>query len=120
VAGKGFHLERGLDGGGDEPRGFRVDDDVPAEQDAADDLPGMQERIVRANGGGLGRTRTVELRSWSGVVVGAFGKNSGTGAEPAGRDAGQGHLLGGGVVHLGGLGRGGQGRQSRMVPGVVA
>ena len=32
-------LERGLDGGG-EVRGLRVDGDVPAEQHAADDLPG--------------------------------------------------------------------------------
>jgi hypothetical protein len=31
-------LERGLDGGGDELRGLRVDDDVPAEEHAADDL----------------------------------------------------------------------------------
>ena len=53
-------LERGLDGGGDEPRGLRVDDDVPAEQNAADDLPGMRGRVVRADGGGLGHTRTVE------------------------------------------------------------
>jgi len=33
--------ERGLDGVGDELRGLRVDDDVPAEQHAADDLPGV-------------------------------------------------------------------------------
>jgi hypothetical protein len=50
-------LERGLDGSGDEPRGLRVDDDVPAEQNAADDLPGMRGRVVRAAGGGLGHTR---------------------------------------------------------------
>src|SRR6266568_6733832 len=36
-------LERGLDGGGDELRGLRVDDDVPAEQHAADDLRGRSE-----------------------------------------------------------------------------
>ena len=58
--GRRTRLERGLDGGGDEPRGLRVDDDVPAEQNAADDLPGMRGRIVRADGGGLGHTRTVE------------------------------------------------------------
>ncbi len=34
-------LERGLDGVGDELRGLRVDGDVPAEQHAADDLPGV-------------------------------------------------------------------------------
>jgi hypothetical protein len=43
-----------------ELRGLRVDDDVPAEQNAADDLPGMRGRIVRADGGGLGHTRTVK------------------------------------------------------------
>ena len=58
--GRRTRLERGLDGGGDEPRGLRVDDDVPAEQNAADDLPGMRGRVVRADGGGLGHTRTVE------------------------------------------------------------
>ena len=31
--------ERGLDGGGGELHGLRVDDDVPAEQNAADGLP---------------------------------------------------------------------------------
>ena len=51
-------LKRGLDGGDDEPRGFRVDDDVPAEQNAADDQPGMRGRVVRADGGGLGHTRS--------------------------------------------------------------
>ena len=30
-----------------EPRVFRVDDDVPAEQNAAYDLPDMQARVVR-------------------------------------------------------------------------
>jgi len=34
-------LERGLDGVGDELRGLRVDGDVPAEQHATDDLPGV-------------------------------------------------------------------------------
>ncbi len=57
--GRRTRLERGLDGG-DEPRGLRVDDDVEAEQNGADDLPGMRGRIVRADGGGLGHTRTVE------------------------------------------------------------
>jgi len=62
-------LERGLDGGRDELRGLRVDDDVPAEQNAADDLPGVRERIVRADGsgGGTGYTRDCRrLRSWTG------------------------------------------------------
>ena len=43
--------------------GLRVDDDVPAEQNAADDMPGMRGRIVRADGDGLGHTRTVEETS---------------------------------------------------------
>jgi hypothetical protein len=43
-------LERRLDGGGDELRGLRVDDDVPAEQHAADDLPGVRERVLRVGG----------------------------------------------------------------------
>ena len=47
-------LERGLDGGGDELRGLRVDDDVPAEQHAADDLPGVPGRVLRADGDGAG------------------------------------------------------------------
>ena len=45
-------LERRLDGGGDQLRGFRVDDDVPAEQHAADHLPGVRGRVVRADGAG--------------------------------------------------------------------
>jgi hypothetical protein len=49
-------LERGLNGSGDELRGLRVDDDVPAEQHAADDLPGVLGRVLRADGGGA-RTR---------------------------------------------------------------
>jgi hypothetical protein len=61
--GRCTRLERGLDGGGDELRGLRVDDDVPAEQNAADDLPGMRGRVVRADGGGLRHTRTVEETS---------------------------------------------------------
>ena len=40
-------MERRLDGGGDELRGLRVDDDVPAEQHAADDLPGVPGRVLR-------------------------------------------------------------------------
>src|SRR5690349_4617415 len=43
-------LERGLDGGGHELRGFRVDGDVPAEQDAADDLPGVPGCVLRVGG----------------------------------------------------------------------
>jgi hypothetical protein len=45
-------LERGLDGGRDELRGLRVDDDVPAEQHVADDLPGVPGHVVRADGSG--------------------------------------------------------------------
>ena len=47
-------LEHGLDGGRDELRGLRVDDDVPAEQHAADHLPGARGRVVWADGGGGG------------------------------------------------------------------
>ncbi len=43
-------MERGLDGGGDEVRGLRVDDDVSAEQHAADDLPGVPGCVLRAGG----------------------------------------------------------------------
>lgn len=43
--------ERGLDGGRDKLRGLRVDD-VPAEQDAADHVPGLRGRAGRADGGG--------------------------------------------------------------------
>ena len=46
--------QRGLDGGRDELRGLRVDDDVPAEQNAADHLPDVPGRVVRADGGGRG------------------------------------------------------------------
>jgi hypothetical protein len=41
---------RGLDGVGDELRGLRVDDDVAAEQHAADDLPGVPGRVLRVGG----------------------------------------------------------------------
>jgi hypothetical protein len=51
---RGADLERGLDGGRDELRGLRIDDDVPAEQHAADDLPGVRRRVARAGGGGEG------------------------------------------------------------------
>ena len=47
-------LERGLDGGRDELRCLRIDDDVPAQQHAADDLPCVRERAGRASGGGGG------------------------------------------------------------------
>ena len=50
-------LERGLDGGRDELCCLRIDDDVPAQQHAADDLPGMRQRVVRADGSGLAHTR---------------------------------------------------------------
>jgi hypothetical protein len=43
-------LERGLDGGGDEVRGLRVNGDVAAEQHAADDLPGVPGRILETVG----------------------------------------------------------------------
>ena len=56
--------ERGLDGGGDELRGLGVDDDVPAEQNTADDLPSVWRRVARADSGrggtggiGLGHTQ---------------------------------------------------------------
>ena len=64
-------LERGLDRGRDELRGLRVDDDVPAEQHAADDLPGMRGRVVRADGG-LGHTRDCR-RNGPGPVAGHAG-----------------------------------------------
>ena len=43
-------LECSLDGVGDKLRGLRVDGDVAAEQHAADDLPGVPGRILRAGG----------------------------------------------------------------------
>lgn len=43
-------LERGLDDGDDELRGLRVYDNVPAEQHAADDLPGVPGRVLRVGG----------------------------------------------------------------------
>jgi len=43
-------LERRLDGGGHELRRVRVDDDVPAEQHAAGDPPGVPGRILRVGG----------------------------------------------------------------------
>ena len=42
AAGTAPCLKRGLDGSRDQLRGLRVDDDVPAEQHAADHLPGMR------------------------------------------------------------------------------
>jgi hypothetical protein len=39
-------LERSLDGGRDEPRGLGVNDDVPAEHNTANDLPGVRRRIA--------------------------------------------------------------------------
>jgi hypothetical protein len=53
-AGRRTIFERGLNGGRDELRGLRVDDNIPAEQHAADDLPGVQMRVVRADGAGEG------------------------------------------------------------------
>ena len=47
-------MERGLQGVGDELRGVGVDDDVPGEQHAADDLPGVRGRTLRAAGGAEG------------------------------------------------------------------
>jgi hypothetical protein len=52
--GRRIRLERGLDGGRDEPRGLGVNDDVPAEQDTADDLPGVRRRVLWADGDGRG------------------------------------------------------------------
>jgi hypothetical protein len=43
-------LEHGLDCGGDELRGLRVDRDVPAEQHAADDVADVAGRVLRAVG----------------------------------------------------------------------
>jgi hypothetical protein len=43
-------LERRLDGGGDELRGLGVDGNVPAEQHAADDVPGVPGRVLRFGG----------------------------------------------------------------------
>jgi hypothetical protein len=43
-------LKRRLDGGGDELCGLRIDDDVPAEQHAADYPPGVPERGLRGGG----------------------------------------------------------------------
>jgi len=71
-------LERGLDGGRDELRGLRVDDDVPAEQHAADDLPGVRGRIVRADGGGGGT---------GGIGLGHTRDSKGYGPGPAARHA---------------------------------
>ena len=43
-------MERRLDGVGDELRGLDVDSDVPAEQHAVDDLPGVPGRVLEAVG----------------------------------------------------------------------
>jgi hypothetical protein len=43
-------VECSLDGVGDKLRGLRVDGNVPAERHAADDLPGVLGRILRACG----------------------------------------------------------------------
>ena len=43
-------LKRGLDGGGHELRSFRVDDDVPAEQHAANDVADVAGRVLRVVG----------------------------------------------------------------------
>jgi hypothetical protein len=40
-------LEHRLDGVGDELCRLRVDSDIPAEQHAADDLPGVPGRVLR-------------------------------------------------------------------------
>jgi len=47
-------VEGGLDGGGGELHGLRVDDDVPAEQHAAGDLSGVPGCVLRADGDGAG------------------------------------------------------------------
>ena len=74
-------LERGPDGGRDEPRGLRVDDDVPAKQHAADHLCGEPGRVVRTDSGsggtggiGLGHTRTVEETSVRRVLSSGAGE----------------------------------------------
>jgi hypothetical protein len=43
-------LEHCLDGGGDELRGFRVNDDVAAEQHAADDSRGVPGGVLQVGG----------------------------------------------------------------------
>lgn len=50
----------GREGGRDELSGLRVDGDVPAEQNAADDLPSVRVRLVQVDGGG-GGTRGIGL-----------------------------------------------------------
>jgi len=42
--------------------GLRVDDDVPAEQHAADDLPSVRGRVVRAGSDGAGLGHTSDCR----------------------------------------------------------
>jgi hypothetical protein len=73
--GRRTDLERGLDGGRDELRGRRVNDDVPAEQHAADDPPGVRGHVLRADAGGggaggvwLGHTRDVEETAPAGLI----------------------------------------------------
>ena len=73
--GKRTGSERGLDGDRDVPSGLGVDDDAPAEQNTADDLPGVGRRVARADGGGggtgglgLGHTRD-RRRSGSGRLL---------------------------------------------------
>jgi hypothetical protein len=72
-------LECGLDGGRDEPRGLGVNNDVPAEQNTADDLPSVGRSVALADGGGggtggigLGHTRD-SRRSGAGPVAGHAG-----------------------------------------------
>jgi hypothetical protein len=89
--GLGVGLERGLDGGRDELRGLRVDDDVPAEQHAPDHLPGVRRRAARADGGG-GETGDIGL--------GHTRDCRGNGPGPAAGHAG-GRVRGGGTIRPG-------------------
>jgi hypothetical protein len=92
--GRRVGLEHGLDGGRDELRGLRVDDDVPAEQYAADDLPGMRGRVVQAGGDGAGLGHTPDCRkNGPGLVSGHAGfarllRRSPAGARPVRGSAG--------------------------------
>jgi len=64
-------LEGGLDGGRDELRCLRIDDDVPAQQHAADDLPGVRECAGRVDGagGGTGGSRLGHNPDCKGTVL---------------------------------------------------
>jgi hypothetical protein len=67
-------LARRLDGGSDELRGLRVDDNAPAEQHVADDLPGVSGGVLRVGGcqqrhpGGVVLTEQANGRPSYGIV----------------------------------------------------